>query len=86
MSASGTFSHIPTASSSRRVMASSSGSVDEPQTKADAPFLTRTGVLGITRITLVAEGKACVIRIWWKKETVIRTDYLASNKNMKEKQ
>jgi len=63
MSDSGTFSHVPTASSIRRVIASSSGCIDEPHTKADAPFLTRTGVLGITRITLVAEGKACVIRV-----------------------
>jgi hypothetical protein len=40
-------------------MASSSDCIDDPHTKTEAPFLTRTGVLVITRITLVAEGKAC---------------------------
>jgi hypothetical protein len=60
MSDSGTLSHVPTASSSRRVMASSSDCVDDPHTKTEAPFLTRTGVLGITRITFVAGGKACM--------------------------
>jgi hypothetical protein len=58
-------------------MASSSGFIDDPHAKTEAPFLTRTGVLVISRITLVAGGKACHCKqetVGWSETEIIQNE------------